>query len=197
MDSALLQHDILDHVDFHRTWPASLNSRVTDLGSPNHALRENRLGVYLHWVLPRAYRAGRTPKAATNGSSSGSTNDQASSQVPNYLLIPNRWFVIRRLRSSDPPPSQTHIPEFQGWVVESNRVTRIDDIDAKADLEVDFAPFVQPKGNPGVAGQVQEQSEVFLGAKFPAETWRETEIPGGKDAEVRMVALLHQEVQLT
>ena len=142
------------------------------------------MGVYLHWILPRAYRTGHTPNAATENSSSGSASDQASAQVPNYLLIPNRWFVVRRLKASDPPPSQTGVPEFQGWVVESNRVTRIDDIDAKADLEVDFAPFVQPKGEPGVAGQAQEQSEVFLGAKFPVETWKEGEILGKKDAEV-------------
>ena len=174
LDSALIQHDILDHVDLHRTWPVSLNSRVTDLGSPNHALRENRLGVYLHWLLPRAYRTGRTPKAATDSSSSGSPKDEASTQVPSYLQIPNRWFVIRRLRASDPLPSQTGIPEFQGWVVESDRVSRIDDIAAKADLEVEFAPFVQPKGDPMASGQAQKQSEVFLGAKFHAETWGET-----------------------
>lgn len=50
LQDAVLQHDILDHVDLHKSQPAEFNPRLADLGSKQdpvtgkHALRENRIG---------------------------------------------------------------------------------------------------------------------------------------------------------
>jgi hypothetical protein len=50
LQDAILQHDILDHVDLHKSQPADLNPRLADLGSRdpvtgNHILRDNRIGM--------------------------------------------------------------------------------------------------------------------------------------------------------
>jgi len=58
----LLESDLLDHVDLHAAKPAASNQRITDIGSGR--LRANRLGVYVHWVLPPFYRLGTA--ATTN-----------------------------------------------------------------------------------------------------------------------------------
>jgi hypothetical protein len=69
----LIEADVLDAVDLHSVSPAALNPRLTNLGkatanaAPNAGLRENRLGVYLHWTLPPVYRMGNS--AAGAGSS--------------------------------------------------------------------------------------------------------------------------------
>lgn len=49
LQDAILQHDILDHVDLHKSQPADLNPRLADLGSRDpetgkHVLRDNRIG---------------------------------------------------------------------------------------------------------------------------------------------------------
>jgi hypothetical protein len=49
LKDAVLQHDILDHVDLHKSTPANFNPRLYDLGSTDpvtgfHIPRENRLG---------------------------------------------------------------------------------------------------------------------------------------------------------
>jgi len=38
-----MQHDVLDQVDFHLTPPATLNPRLTDLGTNPQQFRQNRL----------------------------------------------------------------------------------------------------------------------------------------------------------
>src|ERR1700760_3580174 len=60
LDTHLIQHDVLDHVDFHSCQPASKNPRVADIGlDPSNNLKRNRLGIHLHWSLPRFYRAAK------------------------------------------------------------------------------------------------------------------------------------------
>ena len=51
-----LKHDVMPHLDMSLSYPASINPRLADLdtGKP----RQDRLGIYLHWVLPRAFRSG-------------------------------------------------------------------------------------------------------------------------------------------
>jgi hypothetical protein len=62
----LIEADVLDAVDLHSVSPANLNPRLTNLGkatanaAPDAGLRENRLGVYLHWTLPQVYRSGNS-----------------------------------------------------------------------------------------------------------------------------------------
>ncbi|ODM17563.1 hypothetical protein SI65_07238 [Aspergillus cristatus] len=51
------ESDVQPHADLHNATPASPNSRMTDLGTLPGTHRQNRHGVYVHWTLPRAYRA--------------------------------------------------------------------------------------------------------------------------------------------
>jgi hypothetical protein len=49
LEDAVLQHDILNHVDLHKSQPAEFNPRLADLGSKDsvtgkHVIRENRIG---------------------------------------------------------------------------------------------------------------------------------------------------------
>ena len=51
-----LRADIFPKVDLHTASPATVNSRVSDLSTGQ--IRKDRLGIYLHWVLPKAFRSG-------------------------------------------------------------------------------------------------------------------------------------------
>ncbi|KAJ5682774.1 hypothetical protein N7462_005939 [Penicillium macrosclerotiorum] len=55
---ARLEHDVIPHLDLHAAAPASINSRLADLASGTP--RRDRLGVYLHWTVPRPFRASVT-----------------------------------------------------------------------------------------------------------------------------------------
>ena len=82
LNSLEIQPDILPNVDLSRTQPSAVNSRVsvveaqsstqldpttttqdTPITSPT---RDNRIGVYVHWSLPRLYRAATGGAAVTN-----------------------------------------------------------------------------------------------------------------------------------
>ena len=198
----LLEADVLDHVDLHCASPANRNSRLTDLGTGN--LRQNRVGVYLHWTLPQVYRSGSaavkgSPNAATarkqtNGttiidpSSGNPTVDHAQRKLqqgyppapkpvqpdysaPEFRPAPNRWIVVRRIDPSS-VPSNVGIPLLQAFVVESDRLSYIDDIGPDEDLETDYSPFInaldlQPDGGRIIDGQ----AECFIGLKKSLADW--------------------------
>lgn len=167
LDSHLIQHDVLDHVDFHNTSPASKNPRLADLGqkAPNN-LKPHRMGVHLHWSLPRFYRTG-TASAVGNNKPANDSSDPAN---PVFPKIPNRWLVTRHIKNHQPSDP---LPEFQSWVVESDAVRNITDIGDDVDLESDVAPFVSYEGDPTLKNVLQAQSEIFLGQKFDLIGWKE------------------------
>jgi hypothetical protein len=166
LDSHLIQHDVLDHVDFHNTFPATKNARLADLGQkPPNNLKRNRMGIHLHWSLPRFYRA-----AIANTRKNAATPDHPEPVNPKFPLIPNRFMVTRHIKNrqaSDP------LPEFQSWIVESDAVRFITDIGQEVDLESDVAPFVSYDGNPDNPDVLNSQTEVFLGQKFDLVGWGE------------------------
>src|SRR6478735_4700867 len=87
LKSNLLQHDILDQVDFHNTQPATRNSRTADIGSsPPNNLNLHRMGVHLQWSLPRCYRTAAATGRTTSSSKAGTTADPAQ---PTFRKIPN------------------------------------------------------------------------------------------------------------
>jgi hypothetical protein len=199
LDSQLIRHDVLDPVDIHRTRPAVLNPRVADLGKPKPAIRESRIGIYLHWSLPRAYRGG---SATADGTKDSQGNDAVppaqdplkggdrtildpDSTNPVFREVPNRWLIVRRLKPGSYSPADA-IPEFQGWVVESDRVWRIDEIDDRADLELDVSPFIE-SGNPDDDDAVQKQAEVFIGMKTDAIKWAH-ERPSGNHLKLTIMS---------
>lgn len=183
LDNYLIQNDVLNHIDMHNTAPAMKNSRMTDLGARPAATRRNRQGVYLHWILPQAYRSGVTasdsvpeerrkeerlklglPELAEGAT--GATN------TPEFLQPPTRWIVVRKLDldSIEPQEARSSFKEYQAWVIESDYRWALDDIPLDYDLEVDVSPFVV--GVPGANINIQEQAEVFIGRKTPLEKWK-------------------------
>lgn len=140
LDGSIIQHDVLNHVDLHNTTNPASNPRITDIGSPDAALKQKRLGVYLHWSLPRMYR---TATAAADTAQGYPGSNVAASPNPNPVFrpVPNRWLVVRNLKSSDPiiPTGLT------SWVIESDRLRFLSDIDKTnpdLDLENEVAPFL-------------------------------------------------------
>ena len=195
LDDSLIQNDILDHVDLHNAIPFDSNPRLVDLGQ-NAAIRQNRLGVYLHWVLPRFYRGGvaATPSAASSGAHAEQrrkkgfavpdANDAAGTQPdyssPQFRQLPNRWLVIRKL---DPDAATTvpnraqgaDIPAVAAWVVESDRLRKIDDATLDdSDLQVDVSPFITTQSDKTEGNiHIGEQAEIFIGYREEAQRWSE------------------------
>lgn len=174
----VLQPDILDLHDLHNASPASRNPRLTDLGTGKEY--RHREGAYLHWSVPRVYRSGMaaTPEAPDNSQHDGITppDDSRSSgdrdkSAPLFRQVPTRWLVVRRLHPGTAKPEDSEIPEVQAWVVESDRLRDINDVELEVDLQTDVSPYVAPTGDISI----DRQAEVFIGQKFDSETWGECE----------------------
>lgn len=181
-DSAEIRADILPHVDVHRAQPASLNSRISatetidptvlDPTKPETTLtpplRRNRVGVHLHWSLPRLYRAATAQAEGTNSP----RNNQNTSPSPTFRPVPNRWLVVRSIKSSQ--PAVIDAKKVQGWVIESDRLWNVDELGADVDLETDVSPFVTyTPGDEASPDALNKQAAVYIGEKLPAETWAE------------------------
>lgn len=186
LEHQLLQHDILDHIDLHNAFPATSNSRLYDLGKGKP--RENRMGVYLHWVMPRFYRTGT---AATRSAAPGHHQERkakgirstakepekADYSVPAFRSLPNRWLVIRKLdpKADTTEPKNTSIQPVESWVIESDRIQPIDSIPKNKDLQVDVSPYIT-SNNESVQGiELDRQAEIFIGYKESAQTWKESD----------------------
>jgi hypothetical protein len=174
LDTHLVQHDVLDHVDFHNTQSPDTNPRIADLGlPPPNNRKHHRMGVHLHWSLPRFYR-----KARSSARQSASANSNSDPSNPTFPLIPNRFLVTRHIRNYD--NSKPHpLKEYQSWVIESDAIRSVTSSDQKngvqpsEDLESDVSPFVAYGGSPGQEGILASQAEVFLGRKWNLEEWKE------------------------
>lgn len=188
LKDSLIQHDILEHVDLHNAIPKETNPRLNDLGTSE--VRENRLGVYLHWVLPRFYRMGAaaTPSAAKDHTeqrrerglhASASANPDYT--APEFPRVPNRWLVIRSLdpHASTTVPRDAPIQAVEAWVIESDRLRSIEDEELDdADLQVDISPYIKANTEDIDLG---EQAEAFIGYKESAATWGKRKDNGRKE----------------
>ncbi|PHH93131.1 hypothetical protein CDD83_511 [Cordyceps sp. RAO-2017] len=204
LQSFLIQSDVQNHADLHNTAPASVNSRMTDLGGrPEPTPLRHRHGVYIHWTLPRFYRAGVSSDDSVSqrrrreerlrrgldatGDSSGST--------PEFVDPPTRWIVVRKLDVDSVQPSEAKAAfkdrEYEAWVVESDHLWSLDDISLDADLQTDVAPFVV--GQEGANVSIEEQAEVFIGRKTPLADWSGTE---DSNAQAPSISLLRSGNQL-
>jgi hypothetical protein len=153
LDSNLMEPDVLPNHDLHNASPWYTNPRIADLttGEPRH----ERMGVYLHWMLPRIYRSGSTEQTAEG---------KADVQKPNFHLAPDRWLVVRRLHPGFQPAnvvSSGWMKAVDAWVVESNRVRNIAEFGDDIDIELECAPYVIGDQ----ATPLEQQAEIFIGAK--------------------------------
>ncbi|OJJ32516.1 hypothetical protein ASPWEDRAFT_44668 [Aspergillus wentii DTO 134E9] len=182
LDDSLIQNDILDHIDLHNAFPAQTNPRLYDLGTGKP--HENRMGVYLHWIMPRFYRTGTaaTPSAhpqhteelKAKGLGKTHAENPEDYASPAFRALPNRWLVIRKLDTSSIEPKTAKIDEVAAWVVESDRVRSIDDEDlVDADLQVDISPYITTNKESVRHINLAKQAEVFIGYKKEANDWEE------------------------
>ena len=200
LEDYMVQNDILDPTDLHNSAPSSINPRFTDLG--RRAVRQERVGAYLHWIVPRPFRSGTASTSSAekchpnvlrsmgidsasvplNWDGHNTGNPTADTTVPVFLPIPNRWLVIRTLDPDDPTtqPQGTNIERVKAWVIESDKTRSIDALGLDIDLQVDVAPFITSLGSflsgdkrPDLI-KVDEQAEVFIGSCYDATKWSET-----------------------
>jgi hypothetical protein len=177
LDNHLIQHDVLDHVDFHNVSPWSKNSRMADTSKPppsdptqaSDTLKRKRMGVHLSWPLPRLYRTAKP----TGDQKDHNGQTVINNAPPAYRTMPNRWLVTRHLTNADKFPGA---PRYKSWVVESNVVRKLTDgtIPDDTDLESEVAPFVSYEGDFGSQDVLNSQTEVFLGQKFDLSDWSES-----------------------
>lgn len=176
----LIESDVLPPVDLHAAGDPATNSRVTNVGTGDPLT--GRFGVYIHWIMPRFYRAG---VAATDGSTNkderarrardgfpDTQGDDPDHQSPHFRSTPDRWLVVRRLHLDTVRPtdavSNGQVTEFQAWVIESDCLRAFDELDKNVDMEVDASPFIQ-----GAEDNLDVQAETFIGLKTDARKWTE------------------------
>jgi hypothetical protein len=154
LDSNLMEPDVLPYHDLHNASPWYKNPRITDLGSGQP--RFERMGVYLHWMIPRIYRSGSVHPTAEG---------QAGVQKPQFHLSPDRWLVVRRLHPGTFKPDNVislgKMKSVDAWVVESNRVRNIVEFGDDIDIELECAPYVVGDDST----PLEQQAEIFIGAK--------------------------------
>ncbi|GAO17330.1 uncharacterized protein UV8b_05560 [Ustilaginoidea virens] len=185
LNSSLVQPDIQNPIDLYNSWPAEFNSRFTNLGSEKAIQR--RVGVYLHWTLPRLFRSGvaaaghdavKSQSFSQARASRGLSNEQKAVDFapPVFPSVPNRWLVIRHIADETsifPESARSQVPKFAAWVVESDRMWDLKDLDVDVDLQTDVSPFIAAGDGSNDEDTVSKQAEVFIGKKTPLQEWDE------------------------
>ena len=168
----------MPQIDLHNSQPGIANPRISTTftnafenldprnPSPNLqslvSINQSRLGVYLHWTIPRAYRAGR--------SQASQPGDPPLN--PTFPLVPNRWLLVRILRTWTPASASPD--RAAAWVIESDRLSKIEDLDVSVDLETDITPFVAYSNDADTNSDIlNNQAENYIGLKTPLATWKE------------------------
>jgi hypothetical protein len=79
--------------------------------------------------------------------------------------------------------------QFQSWLVESDRITNIDDIvDDSVDIQNDFAPFLSGvQFNPTDTEIFEGQAEIFIGKKSNFEEWDPIEADKAPRADLTII----------
>ena len=185
-----LRYDVQDDTDLHNTarGPA-FSDRVTNLATGE--LKRNRLGIYLHWLLPRFYRTGLAVTQSSEEEAPELRNKRGYQSVedsegvvdpqsPTYRPLPTRWIVLRHLLSKT--PADANIPEFQAFAIESDRLQKMEDLGPEVDTQVDVSPFVYMGGD---RNTLDYQAETFIGFKQPLDNWTES----ASDASILRIPL--------
>jgi hypothetical protein len=83
-------------------------------------------------------------------------------------------------------------PQFQSWVVESDRLSNINDpdMDETVDLETDRTPFINPRDLDPEGGRIIEgQAEIFIGRKTPVESWRSSDADQAPHVDLNILSM--------
>ncbi|KAF5585769.1 hypothetical protein FPANT_7395 [Fusarium pseudoanthophilum] len=102
--------------------------------------------------------------------------------APTFPTVQNQWLVIRFIENKDsiqPAAARRCVKNITAWVVESNRLWKLDDLGADVDLQVDALPFISAAD--GKDTSVAAQAEVFIGIKTLVEDWEEEEKENEKE----------------
>ncbi|KAK6499545.1 hypothetical protein TWF506_004174 [Arthrobotrys conoides] len=175
---SLLKADVIPSVRLHAASPAEVNTRITDVSGTGKP-RADRMGVYLHWVLPRGFRTGIAASYSARGEyeqqrvESGFPENGENSDnngEPEFRPVPDRWFVFRyianaTLSSDGTAATEVEAPVLRSFVVESNSIREIEDFGPTEDVETEATPFLDPAKPTG------KQGTTFLGQKFDLEDW--------------------------
>ena len=63
------------------------------------------------------------------------------------------------------------MPKYQSWIIEGNRVRRIQDIPDNVDLEVEVSPFLSGRESESQDMIIEKQAEVFAGNIIKYSGW--------------------------
>jgi hypothetical protein len=85
--------------------------------------------------------------------------------------VPNRWLVVRVLKSYS--PATIAMPAMDAWIIESDRLRAIGDLGDEIDLECDVTPYVAFDGNSDSTNVLYGQAEKYIGYKTPLKGWKE------------------------
>ncbi|KAH8702290.1 hypothetical protein BGW36DRAFT_372532 [Talaromyces proteolyticus] len=192
-DYRTLQNDVMRLTELHAAAPASKNLRVTNVGGPvdQDNTRTERLGVYLHWMIPRVYRSGA---AATNNDNTRSRkrrgltphlglHQDSDPAAPTFPETPNRWLVVRKLHDGYKPET-ADMAKVTAWVVASDWMHKIDEFDDTEvpkpyDIEATFSPYIDTSSQAeGGTPSIQDQAEIFIGERRKASEWQESDNNG-------------------
>ncbi|KAK7419841.1 hypothetical protein QQZ08_010675 [Neonectria magnoliae] len=137
-----LRHDVEAPLDVRNASPWQQNSRIADIASKQ--VRKSRLGIYLHWCVPKVFRAGRTDAGGVQRSEDGSTSERQGSGTIEYESVPDRWLIFRHMAESQ--PSSPTAPALEIFLVESNKIRNVTYamIGTGEDLETTSSPFLDP-----------------------------------------------------
>ncbi|KAI1011925.1 hypothetical protein LB503_004828 [Fusarium chuoi] len=135
--------DVEDPIDLSNVSPWRVNPRIADIETGQ--VLKSKLGVYLHWCLPKQFRLGT---AHTDGPQSLNSTGPVE-----YEAVPDRWLIFRHIEESKPDTSALEI-----FLVESNKVRTVSDIlDKGGDPQLVSSPFIDRKAS------VEEQITTVLG----------------------------------
>ncbi|KAF1950576.1 hypothetical protein CC80DRAFT_496806 [Byssothecium circinans] len=197
LDNHTIQHDVLPNIDLHNSRPASLNPRISkaytaefhdlDQEDPRPPPEElgagidrSRLGIYLHWTIPRLYRSAKSQAAPPPSKDPKAPALAQTNPSPVFPRVPNRWLIVRILR--DFTPRSAKPDTAAAWVVESDKLRKVDDLDSSVDLETDVTPFVAYAGDATTNKNIlDDQAENYIGLKTPLASWTETAEAGATD----------------
>ncbi|KAL5593871.1 hypothetical protein FOBRF1_012973 [Fusarium oxysporum] len=138
-----LRPDVTDHIDLRNASQWQVNQRIANLETGE--LDKRKLGIYVHWCLPKPFRVGKA-----DADRSGDSVEAGSIE---YEPVLDRWLIFRHVEESRPAA-----PALEIFLVESNRIRNVSSaINAEAHLESSSSPFIDP------SLPVQRQLETVLG----------------------------------